>query len=138
MSKTTKLLGMILGISAATTMGVAMAQSVPPDADVANPAIGAGQQSVHGTPMGETGVSEVTEPRVLLVPLAAVVEPTATMGAAAEQPPVVVVQPEPQRTEPAPVIVQAEPTRQPEPVAQAPAMPEPDMRQQPRMRADRN
>ncbi|MGJ7485784.1 proteophosphoglycan ppg4 [Variovorax sp. LT2P21] len=35
--------------------GVAMAQGNPPNPNVANPAIGAGQQTQQGTPMGTTG-----------------------------------------------------------------------------------
>jgi hypothetical protein len=41
----------LLGISA-----IVYAQGTPPDASVSNPAIGAGQQSNQGTPMGTTGV----------------------------------------------------------------------------------
>lgn len=37
--------------------GAAMAQGTQPNANVANPAMGAGQQSQQGTPMGTTGVS---------------------------------------------------------------------------------
>ena len=35
--------------------GVGMAQGTPPNPNVANPAIGAGQQTQQGTPMGTTG-----------------------------------------------------------------------------------
>ncbi|MBU1357227.1 MAG: proteophosphoglycan ppg4 [Gammaproteobacteria bacterium] len=39
-----------------TLAGVAMAQGTPPNANTANPATGAGQQTQQGTPMGTTGV----------------------------------------------------------------------------------
>lgn len=40
--------------------GVAMAQGNPPNANVANPATGAGQQTQQGTPMGTTGTPTAT------------------------------------------------------------------------------
>lgn len=40
--------------------GVAMAQGNPPNPNVANPAIGAGQQTQQGTPMGTTGTPTAT------------------------------------------------------------------------------
>lgn len=49
----------ISALSATALLGVSAlvyAQSTPPDASQANPAIGAGQQSNQGTPMGSTGV----------------------------------------------------------------------------------
>lgn len=62
MSATTKLVGLIAGVSAVAAIGVAVAQGVPPNPYIANPALGAGQQSSHMTSMGETGVPGLTDP----------------------------------------------------------------------------
>ena len=62
MSTTSKLVGLIAGVSAVAAIGVAVAQGVPPNPYIANPALGAGQQSSHMTSMGETGVPGLTEP----------------------------------------------------------------------------
>jgi hypothetical protein len=51
-----KIAGLAVGISAVAVIGVAVAQGVPPNPFVINPALGAGQQSTHLTSMGETGV----------------------------------------------------------------------------------
>ena len=51
-----KIAGVIAGASAVAVIGVAMAQGVPPNPFISNPALGAGQQSTHLTSMGETGV----------------------------------------------------------------------------------
>jgi len=51
-----KIAGLIAGASAVAVLGVAMAQGVPPNPFITNPALGAGQQSTHLTSMGETGV----------------------------------------------------------------------------------
>ena len=51
-----KIAGLVAGASAVAVIGVAMAQGVPPNPFVSNPALGAGQQSSHLTSMGETGV----------------------------------------------------------------------------------
>lgn len=56
MSSFKKIAGLIAGVSCMGAIGVAVAQGVPPDARIANPALGAGQQSPFVTPMGETGV----------------------------------------------------------------------------------
>lgn len=62
MSATSKFVGLIAGVSAVAVIGVAIAQGVPPNPYVANPALGAGQQSTHMTSMGETGVPGFTDP----------------------------------------------------------------------------
>ncbi len=62
MSSATKFVGLIAGLSAVGAIGVAIAQGVPPNPYIANPALGAGQQSTHMTSMGETGVPGMTEP----------------------------------------------------------------------------
>ncbi|HWP10758.1 MAG TPA: hypothetical protein VNN06_02970 [Ramlibacter sp.] len=103
MSTLTKCAGLLAGVSAVAVIGLAVAQSEPPNPLIGNHAIGAGQQSTHYTPMGETGV---------LVPLPEV--RTATVITPA---PVAVVTPPP-----APVAEPAAPA--PAPVAAAPA-PEP-------------
>ena len=51
-----KIAGLIAGASAVAVIGVAVAQGIPPNPFVSNPALGAGQQSSHLTSMGETGV----------------------------------------------------------------------------------
>jgi hypothetical protein len=51
-----KIAGLVAGASAVALLGVALAQGVPPNPFVTNPALGAGQQSTHLTSMGETGV----------------------------------------------------------------------------------
>jgi hypothetical protein len=51
-----KIAGLVAGASAVAVVGVALAQGVPPNPFVTNPALGAGQQSTHLTSMGETGV----------------------------------------------------------------------------------
>ena len=55
MSTFKKIAGMVVGASAVAVIGVAVAQSVPPNPFVSNHAQGAGQQSTHLTWMGETG-----------------------------------------------------------------------------------
>ncbi len=62
MSATTRVVGLIAGLSAVAAIGVAVAQGVPPNPYIANPALGAGQQSTHMTSMGETGVPGFTDP----------------------------------------------------------------------------
>lgn len=51
-----KIAGLVAGASAVAVMGIAVAQGIPPNPFVGNPALGAGQQSTHITSMGETGV----------------------------------------------------------------------------------
>ncbi len=101
MSAFTKVAGVVAGVSAVAVIGVAVAQSEPPNPLVTNPAIGAGQQSTHMTPMGETGV---------LAPIGEI----RTAATITRQPEVAAVAPAPA----------AEPAPAPAPVAQAPA-PEP-------------
>ena len=61
MSATTKFVGLVAGLTAVGAIGVAIAQGVPPNPYIANPALGAGQQSTHMTSMGETGVPGLTD-----------------------------------------------------------------------------
>lgn len=78
-----KIAGLIAGASAVAVIGVAMAQGVPPNPFISNPALGAGQQSSHLTSMGETGVPGlidqvqtaqiVTEERVAVIEQPAVI-----------------------------------------------------------------
>jgi hypothetical protein len=56
MSAFKKIAGLVTGMSAVGVIGVALAQGVPPNPYVSNPALGAGQQTVNMTPIGETGV----------------------------------------------------------------------------------
>jgi hypothetical protein len=102
MSALSKCAGLAAGLSAVAVFGVAVAQGEPPNPLITNPAIGAGQQSTHMTPMGETGV---------LAPLS--------------QPRVATITKEPEvAAAPAPAPVAEAPAPAPEPVAAAPA-PEP-------------
>ena len=52
MSTLKKIAGIVAGLSAVAVIGVATAQSVPPNPFVTNHAQGAGQQSTHLTWMG--------------------------------------------------------------------------------------
>jgi hypothetical protein len=101
MSLIKKIAGVAAGVSAVAVLGVALAQGEPPNPMISNPALAAGQQSTHVTPMGETGV---------LAPYGEVVQ-AATLTKEAEP---VAAAPAP---EPAP--------QEPAPVAQAPAPQEP-------------
>ena len=98
MSATTKVVGLIAGLSAVAAIGVAVAQGVPPNPYIANPALGAGQQSTHMTSMGETGVPGLTDP----VRTAVIVRQQEVAVAPA---PVIAAQPVP-----APVVAQVETT----------------------------
>jgi hypothetical protein len=100
MSAFTKCAGVVAGLSTVAVLGVAIAQGQPPDARIANPAIGAGQQSTHLTPMGETGVQtwpgEMRTATVTPEPQAAAVTPEPAPVAEAPAPePVVAAAPEP-------------------------------------------
>ena len=88
-----KIAGLVVGVSAVAAIGVAVAQGVPPNPFVTNPALGAGQQSSHLTSMGETGVpglidqvqtAQVTTVREVapVVAQAPIVEERQQMGAA--------------------------------------------------------
>ena len=61
MSSLKKIAGLVAGLSCVATIGVAVAQGVPPNPFVSNPALGAGQQSTHLTAMGETGVPSLLD-----------------------------------------------------------------------------
>ena len=96
MSALTKCAGLLAGLSTVAVLSVAVAQSEPPNPYITNPAIGAGQQSTHITPMGETGV--LTHPGELRT------------AAIVRQPEVAVVAPEPAAPAPEPVAAAPEPT----------------------------
>ena len=119
-----KIAGLAAGLSAVAVIGVAVAQGVPPNPFVTNPALGAGQQSSHLTSMGETGVpgliDQVQTAQITTVQEVARVEEPAPIVAQAPAPAPVIVQEQQQMgAAPAPVV-------EPEP---APVM---------RPRADRN
>ena len=104
-----KIAGLVAGVSAVAVIGVAVAQGVPPNPFVSNPALGAGQQSTHLTSMGETGVpgliDQVQTAQVITVQPVAVVEQPAVVAQA-----------------PAPVIEERQSMgAAPAPVEQAPA-----------------
>lgn len=127
MSATTKVAGLIAGLSAVAAIGVAIAQGVPPNPYIANPALGAGQQSSHLTSMGETGVPGLTDP----IRTATIVRQPA-VAVAAPAPVVVAADPIPA---PAPMIV----AQQTAPTATMGAAPQPEPAPAPvRMRRDRN
>jgi hypothetical protein len=103
-----KIAGLVAGVSAVAAIGVAVAQGVPPNPFVVNPALGAGQQSTHLTSMGETGVPGLID-QVQTAQITTVRE-----VAAVEQPAVVAQAPAP---EPAPVQeMGAAPAPEPAPV----------------------
>lgn len=121
MSAITKVVGLIAGVSAVVAIGVAVAQGVPPNPYISNPALGAGQQSSQMTSMGETGVPGLTDTvrtativrqqEVAVVPAPVIVAKPAPAPA-----PVVVAQVE---TAPAATTMGAAPERTPAPVRRA-------------------
>jgi pyruvate/2-oxoglutarate dehydrogenase complex dihydrolipoamide acyltransferase (E2) component len=126
MSALTKFAGLVAGVSAVAVIGVAVAQSEPPNPLVTNPAIGAGQQSTHLTPMGETGV---------LAPVGEI----RTAATITRQPEVASVAPAPEPA-PAPAPVAQAPAPEPAPTVAMGAAPEPQPEAAPeprRMRRDR-
>jgi hypothetical protein len=100
-----KIAGLVAGASAVAVIGVAVAQGVPPNPFVSNPALGAGQQSSHLTSMGETGVpgliDQVQTAQVTTVREVARVE------------------------QPAPIVAQAAPVQEQQQMGAAPAPAEP-------------
>jgi hypothetical protein len=93
MSQLKKIAGLVVGVSAVAVIGVAVAQSVPPNPFVSNHAQGAGQQSTHLTSMGETGTPWGAAPVVTA-------QAEVQQQAVVEQPPVVAqAEPEPQPQE---------------------------------------
>lgn len=105
MSAFTKCAGLLAGLSTVAVIGVAVAQGQPPNPMITNHAIGAGQQSTHVTPMGETGVlAQAGELR--------------TAATITREPEVAQVAPE--APAPAPEPMAAAPAAAPEPVAAAP------------------
>jgi hypothetical protein len=116
-----KAAGLVIGASAVGAIGVAIAQGQPPNPYVSNPALGAGDQTVHMTPIGETGVLAWTGQYEQTATLTKQPEPVA----AAPEPPQQVAQapapapaPEPQAA-PAPAPTQ-ELGASPEPAPRAP------------------
>jgi hypothetical protein len=114
MSMWKRVAGLACGLSAIGALSFALAQGAQPDPRVANPALGAGQQSTLHTSMGETGLPTWARP--------------VQVG-------VITKEPEPP--------VAAAPPPPPAPVAQAPApAPEPPTTMgappEPPARADRN
>jgi hypothetical protein len=105
-----KCAGLLAGLSTVAVIGVAVAQGEPPNPLITNPALGAGQQSTHITPMGETGV---------LAPLGEIRTATIT-----RQPEVAAVAPPPEPA-PAPAPVAEAPAPAPAPAAPVAAAPEP-------------
>ena len=85
-----KIAGLVAGVSAVAVIGVAVAQGIPPNPFVSNPALGAGQQSSHLTSMGETGVpgllDQVQTAQVVTVQEVARVEEPAPVVAQAPAP----------------------------------------------------
>lgn len=126
MSATSKIMGLVAGVSAVAVIGVAVAQGVPPDARITNPALGAGQQSSQETAMGETGVP-AWEQQINTAVITPQPEPVAVVEPAV---PVAQAQPAPEPAAPATATMGAAPAPEPvraEVVAQAPVA-----------RADRN
>jgi hypothetical protein len=105
-----KIAGLVAGVSAVAVIGVAVAQGVPPNPFVANPALGAGQQSSQLTSMGETGVpgliDQVQTAQITTVREVARVEQPAPVVAQAPAPAPVQEQQQ-MGAAPAPVVEQA-------------------------------
>jgi hypothetical protein len=123
MSALKKVAGLATGISAVAVIGVAVAQSVPPNPYRPNAPIAAGTQTVHMTPIGETGV-------LVEAPLP---QPVATLTPQAEQAAVASPPAEPVAQAPAPApdttVAQAAPAPAPAPASEANTMgasPEPE------------
>ena len=114
-----KIAGLIAGASAVAVIGVAVAQGVPPNPFVSNPALGAGQQSSHLTSMGETGVPG-------LIDQVATAQVTTVQEVARVEEPAPIVA---QAPAPAPIVEQQQMGAAPAPMEPAPA---------PAPRADRN
>jgi len=104
-----KIAGLAVGISAVAAIGVAVAQGVPPNPFVSNPALGAGQQSTHLTSMGETGVpgliDQVQTAQVTTVREVARVEQPAPIVAQAPAP--VIEERQSMGAAPAPIVEEA-------------------------------
>jgi hypothetical protein len=111
-----KIAGLVAGVSAVAVIGVAVAQGVPPNPFVSNPALGAGQQSSHLTSMGETGVPGFVD-QVQTAQVTTVRE-----VARAEAPAPVVAQ----APAPAPVVEQQQMGASPAPAEPAPMAPKQD------------
>jgi|JI10StandDraft_1071094.scaffolds.fasta_scaffold172268_3 hypothetical protein len=124
MSASSKIMGLLAGVSAVAVIGVAVAQGVEPNADIANMAQGAGQQSSQETSMGETGVP-VWEKQINTAVVAAP-QPVAIIEPAPA--PVAIIEPAP-AAQPAATMGAS-----PAPAAEAPMQ----MAQAPVARADRN
>src|SRR3954447_12326985 len=101
-----KIAGLVAGASAVAVIGVALAQGVPPNPFVSNPALGAGQQSTHLTSMGETGVpgliDQVQTAQVTTIREVARVEERAPIGAQAAPAPAPVQEQQQMGAAPAP------------------------------------
>ena len=108
-----KIAGVIAGLSAVAVVGVAVAQGVPPNPFVSNPALGAGQQSTHLVSMGETGVPGLID-RVETAQITTVRETVAVV----EPAPALIVA---QAQAPAPVREVQSMGAAPAPMAEAPA-----------------
>jgi hypothetical protein len=105
-----KIAGLVAGVSAVAVVGLAVAQGVPPNPFISNPALAAGQQSTHLTSMGETGVpgliDQVQTAQVTTVREVARVEQPAPIVAQAPAPapaPVIVQEQQQMGAAPAPV-----------------------------------
>lgn len=122
MSAMTKCAGLLAGLSTVAVIGVAVAQSEPPNPLITNHPIAAGQQSSHMTPMGETGVlahigEMQTTATITREPEVAQVAPAPEPVAAAPAPEPVAAAPEPAPTttmgaapapEPAPLVARVD------------------------------
>lgn len=100
-----KIAGLIAGASAVAVIGVAVAQGVPPNPFVANPALGAGQQSTHLTSMGETGVPGILD-QVQTAQIVTVQEVPVAVAPAPEPMPAPVQEVQQMGAAPAPVIAE--------------------------------
>lgn len=132
MSALTRYAGMLVGLSTVAAIGIAGAQGHPPNPLIADPALGAGQQSTHLTPMGETGVLAHVGER----PMAAITPQPEVAQAAPEPAPAPAS--EPVATAPEPEPVAAAPVTEPAPTQSMGAPAAQPMTDERAPRADRN
>jgi hypothetical protein len=98
MSKLKRAAGLACGVCAVGAISLALAQGEQPNPRVANPALGAGQQSSFHTGMGETGLPPFSRPMpvAVITALPRPEPPPAPVAAAPEPPPApVAAAPEP-------------------------------------------
>lgn len=80
----TTLIKASIAAAAMALAGASFAQGTPPNPAVSNPALGAGQQTQQGTPMGTTGVPAANNAAPMAAPAAPMAAPAAPAQAMPE------------------------------------------------------